>query len=278
MRVLITGGSGFFGRHMAWRLLKHGHIVCIYSRDEAKHARMRVEIDSPNIRWFVGDVRDLPRLQRAMNGCHAVIHAAALKRIEVGAYCPDEMVKTNIAGSMNVIEASAAAGVESVVALSSDKAYQPVSPYGQTKALMESLFLTANHSYGANGPRFTVTRYGNVAGSTGSVIPVWREQLKRSDTVTVTDPDCTRFWMRIDEACTLVQTAMDGLLYDRPYIPELPAFRLGDLAEAMGAKIKVTGLPSWEKRHESMSDAACSADARRMDVAELRSQIEHLGL
>lgn len=274
MRVLITGGAGFFGQHMTRHLLKHGHTVCVFSRDEAKHARMRAEIDSDDVRWFVGDVRDLSRLQRAMQGCHAVIHAAALKRIEVGAYCPDEMVKTNIAGSMNVIEASAGAGVSNVVALSSDKAYQPVSPYGQTKALMESLFLTANHSYGASGPKFVVTRYGNVAGSTGSVIPAWREQLKRSDTVTVTDPNCTRFWMRIDEACELVQTAMDGLRNDQPYIPELPAFRLGDLAEAMGAKMKAKGLPGWEKKHESMGDGNCSEHARRMSVDELREAME----
>src|SRR5262249_49953194 len=156
------------------------------------------------LRFFVGDVRDLPRLRRAMEGVDLVVHAAALKRVEVGHYNPDEMVKTNVWGAMNVIDAATSAGVAKVVALSTDKSSEPVSPYGQTKALAESLFLNANHMRGENGPKFAVVRYGNVVGSTGSVIPLWRAFLKFGRELTITDPDATRFWMTRDQAIDLV--------------------------------------------------------------------------
>jgi UDP-N-acetylglucosamine 4,6-dehydratase len=278
--ILITGATGFYGNAMVRRLLAEDEYtrICIFSRDEAKQAAMRVKFnDDSRLRWFVGCVRDKERLTRAMRHVDVVVHAAALKRIEVGFYNPEEMVKTNVVGTMNMVDAAASAAVEKVVMLSTDKAYQPVSAYGQSKAIAESIVLAANNTYGATGPVYSVVRYGNVAGSTGSVIPIWRETLKKSDTVIVTDPDCTRFWMTADDAVDLV---MDTINWDqretKPFIPTLPAYRLGDLAEAMGAKMNITGLPAWEKRAESMEDGKCSADARRMTVDELKLELSFL--
>lgn len=269
--VLITGGSGFLGRALVERLLADGfERICIYSRNEFSQARMRGDLNNDaRLRWFIGDVRDRDRLVRAMASVESVIHAAALKRIEVGAYNPDEMVKTNVYGSMNVVEAARTAEVEKVLLVSSDKAYGPISPYGQTKALAESLFLTANDPQ--FGPRFSVVRYGNVAGSTGSVIPTWRAA---RGVVTLTDPGCTRFWMKREEAAELVVGTLSTMRGGEVAIPDLPAFRLGDLAEAMDLKVRVVGLSDWEKKHESMDATRCSADARRMTVGEIRERLE----
>lgn len=275
--VLITGGTGFFGRHFVRRLLA-GSVqrICIYSRDEFKQARMREAFPDQRMRFFIGDVRDQGRLTRAMEGCDVVVHAAALKRIEVGTYNPGEMVKTNVTGTINTIEAAHDAGVERVVYLSSDKAYEPVSPYGQTKALAESLVLAANSATGRHGPKFAVTRYGNVAGSTGSVIPTWKSRLADGLPINVTDPDCTRFWMTIDEAIDLVlDTAFHMPL--KAAIPTLPAFRVGDLLAAMDVGVfTVTGLPWYEKKHESMDATHCSADAQRLTLDELRERLAPL--
>ncbi|MFA5027007.1 MAG: SDR family NAD(P)-dependent oxidoreductase [Candidatus Methylomirabilota bacterium] len=276
MRILISGGSGFLGRHLARELIERGHTVCIYSRDEVKHAAMMREFENdPNLRWFLGDVRDAARLSRAMRGCDAVIHAAALKRIETGHYNPSEMVATNIIGTQNAIDAAAENFVKMFVFVSSDKAFQPVSPYGQSKALAESLTLNANHVYGEHGPTYRAVRYGNVCGSTGSIIPLWREILKTSDTVPVTDPECTRFWMTAQQAVEFVLRSVFELAMDLS-IPELPAFTVGDLAEAMGAKMNIIGLPKWEKRHESMSEGNSSDVARRMSVDELREALKNV--
>ena len=278
MSVLITGGTGAFGRAAVADLLARGAgRVCIYSRDEAKQAAMREQFhDDTRLRWFVGDVRDLDRLRHAMEDVRVVIHAAALKRIEVGQYNPGEMVKTNVGGAMNVIAAATGAGVEKVVALSTDKAWQPISPYGQSKALAESLFLNANHARGRRGPIFAVTRYGNVAGSTGSVIPRWREVLRTGSVVKVTDPECTRFWMTMDEAVRLVADTVETMEGGELAIPTLPAYRLGDLAEAMGATMDIIGLPLFEKRHEGMRDGLTSDTARRMTVDELRGALNEV--
>jgi UDP-N-acetylglucosamine 4,6-dehydratase len=205
-----------------------------------------------------------------------VIHAAALKRIEVGHYNPIEMVRTNIEGAINVTEAARDAGVKKVVALSTDKAFQPVSPYGQSKALAERIFLSASTP---RGTKFAVTRYGNVWGSAGSVLPIWRAILASgSRSVPVTDPDCTRFFMLMREALDLVHRTVDTMTGNEtePIIPELPAFRLGDLVRALGAEPNVIGLPEWEKMHESMREERCSKDARRMSVDELRAAAERL--
>jgi UDP-N-acetylglucosamine 4,6-dehydratase/5-epimerase len=281
--ILITGGSGFFGTAFAKYLLDITDTVpqriVIYSRSEHRQAELQRELEAKHptaqqrMRYFIGDVRDRDRLKRAMDGIEVVVHAAALKRIEVGAYNPLEVKKTNIDGAANVIEAATDAHVTRVVALSTDKAHEPISPYGTSKAFAESLFLAANNTRGWNGPRFSVVRYGNVWNSTGSVVPTWRKMLETSDTVPVTDPECTRFFMTMDEAVDLVfKTAMQ-MTGGETVIPTLPAYRLGDLAEAMGAKMDVRGLPDWEKRHESMGPGNSSDKARRMTVAELREQL-----
>lgn len=273
--VLITGGTGSFGQAFTKRLLGLGvERIAVFSRGEHVQAEMRDRLADDRVRFFIGDVRDRSRLRRAFDGVDIVVHAAALKRIEVGYYNPTEMVQTNIGGAINVIEAALDAGVEKVVALSTDKAYQPISPYGQSKALAETMFRNAYRGH----TRFAVTRYGNVWNSKGSVVPRWREHLKTSDTVPVTDPDATRFYMTMDQAIDLVLDTINTMKGGELNIPTLPAFRIGDLAEAMGAKMKITGLPEWEKMHEGLRDGQTSDRARRMTVNELREALCEDGL
>lgn len=264
-RVLITGGTGFFGHAMTKKLLSENiaECVCIFSRDEFKQAQMRMKFnDDQRLRFFIGDVRDRERVKRAMSGCDLVIHAAALKRIETAHYNPEELVATNVDGTINVVGEAEKYGARCVF-LSTDKACQPISAYGYSKAIAETIALGAGAA---------VTRYGNVAGSTGSVIPLWRSM---GDVVKVTDPDCTRFWMYEHEAVDLVLEAARTMPKD-VFIPELPAYRLGDLAEAMGKTMNVVGLPSWEKKHESMKPGSTSEQARRMSVDELREALKNV--
>lgn len=278
--VLITGGTGFLGHGLVRRLLALGHErVRVYSRNEFSQFRMAEAFPDtagangePRLGFFVGDVRDVDRLERAMKGVEIVIHAAALKRIEVGHYNPDEMVKTNVLGTMNVIEAARRTGVGRVVLVSSDKAFEPVSTYGFSKAIAEELVLAANRQ--ALGAVHVVCRYGNVAGSTGSVIPIWRERIAAGLPIKLTDPDCTRFWMHLEDAVSLVLEGFEG---DETFlVPELPAYRLGDLAEALQdpargqVVVEAIGLGAWEKKHESMGPLTSSETARRLSVDELR--------
>lgn len=278
--VLITGGSGSWGSAFVSHLLEQdlAERVCVFSRGEHRQAEMREALgDPPEVRWLIGDVRDRDRLRRAMSGCNVVIHAAALKRIEVGAYNPTEMVRTNVEGAINVVEAAIDAGVSRVVALSSDKAWQPISPYGCSKAMAEAIFLSANNTTGGRGPTFVVTRYGNVAGSNGSVIPKWRKLQQQGElTARITDPRATRFYMTMQQAVELVSAAaflpLQPANLETPIIPEgLPAYCLADLAEAMRfPDTRVIGLPPWEKLHEGMRDGYTSDTARRLTVSELR--------
>lgn len=218
-----------------------------------------------------------------------MIHAAALKRVEVGEYQPSEIVKTNVIGTMNLIEAAHDAGVKKVVALSSDKAAAPLNAYGASKLMMEKLILGANAARGMNGPRFAATRYGNVAGSTGSVISNWRSAMKNGAQVTVTDTDATRFWMTLKQAVELVIRTAVNMRGGELEIPDLPAYRLADLMCAMeiypakGAwttaranhPIKVIGLQKGEKLHERMKeDGPDSSQVRRMTVDELREALK----
>lgn len=273
--ILITGGTGSFGQAFTKRLLT-GPIerIAILSRGEYAQAEMADKFSDERLRFFVGDIRDSERLRWAFEGVDTIIHAAALKRIEVGHYNPMEMVKTNVLGTMNVINAAMAAKVNRVVFLSSDKAFQPISAYGQSKALAETLILNANNQTPKDGPSFRVVRYGNVAGSRGSVIPKWKAMKREGfDSVEVTDPDCTRFYMTMDEAVDLVLNAAkpDN---DRPIlIPHLPAYKLGDLAEVMGMRKRVIGLPVWEKKHEGMDFGNTSDIAPRMSQAELSEAV-----
>ena len=272
--ILITGGTGSFGQAFVRYLLANTKIprICIFSRGEHTQASMRQALgDNPRLRWLIGDVRDDERLYRAMYGVDAVVHAAALKRIETGAYNPEEMIKTNVLGVMNVVEAAcASSSVQHVVGLSSDKAYQPVSPYGQSKALGESILLAANTTH--NGPRFSAARYGNIWCAQGSVVPKWRGLIAAGATeVPVTDMECTRFFMTVDQAVQLVWDMLMRKYNQDLVIPDwLPAYRMGDLVEAMGVKANVSGLPAWEKLHESMRDGLSSDTARRMTIEELK--------
>ena len=273
MRIVITGGSGFLGRALT-KFWRENHTVCVYSRSESAQAALEPH---PNVRKFIGDVRDRDRLRRAFDGADAVIHAAALKRIEVGEYNPDEMVKTNVIGTMNVIEAAKDAGVERVVYTSTDKAWQPISPYGQSKALAESLILAANNTVRRyEGPKFSVTRYGNVMGSTGSVIPVWRAAKAAGERGRITHPWATRFWMSIAEAVQCVERTLRCMQGGERIIPRLPSFRLGDLAEAMEIECDIIGLPAWEKAHEGMDDDNQSVHAPRLSVDEIRERLKEL--
>ena len=292
--VLITGGSGAFGTAFAKYLLGITDTVpqriVVYSRSEHRQAELQRELEAEHptarhrMRYFIGDVRDRDRMKRAMEGIEIVVHAAALKRIEVGAYNPLEVKKTNIDGAANVIDAATDAHVGRVVALSTDKAFEPISPYGTSKAFAESLFLAANNTRGWNGPRFSVVRYGNVWNSTGSVVPTWQRIINdwyernigpdaEHPVVPVTDPECTRFFMTMDEAVSLVFKTSMHMVGGEIEIPTLPAYRLGDLAEAMGAKMDVRGLPDYEKLHESMGPGNSSDKARRMTVDELRKAL-----
>jgi UDP-N-acetylglucosamine 4,6-dehydratase len=278
---LITGGGGALGTAFVRHLLTRttAERIVVFSRGEFRQHQMARELadldrDNQRLRFFIGDVRDRDRLRRAMRGINIVIHAAALKRIEVGQYNPIEMVKTNVDGAINVIEAAQDAGVEQVVGISSDKAFEPVSPYGHSKAMAESLFLAANNTSGWTGPKFAVCRYGNVWNSTGSVVPLWRGMIRGgAKTVPVTDPDCTRFFMRMQEAVDLIMDTIKMMSGGEMAIPVLPAYRLGDLAEAMEVNMNVIGLPKWEKRHESMAAGNSSDKARRMTVKELKEEL-----
>lgn len=282
--VLITGGTGSFGTAFVKFLLTRPQIqrIVVFSRGEHAQAALRDAIgDSPVVRYMVGDVRDLARLTRACRGVDTVIHAAALKRIEVGAYNPDEMVKTNVIGTMNVIEAAIANDVARVVGLSSDKAFEPCSPYGQSKALAESLMLAANITHGHT--KFACTRYGNVTGSQGSVIPKWKALAKQGKTITVTDPNCTRFHMTMAQAVELVWDTAITMHGGELAIPkDLPAYRVGSLAGVLqvlyGVDIDVAGLPKFEKMHESMNAQLCSFDARKLSPAELMEIVKNVSI
>jgi len=227
-------------------------------------------------RFLIGDVRDRSRLHEVITGfgIDTVIHAAALKRIEVGQYNPLEMKKTNIDGAANLIEASRDSNVKKVIFLSSDKAFEPVSPYGISKAMAESLFLEANNTTGWTGPKFSICRYGNVWASTGSVVPIWQASVLNGKPIEVRDPEATRFFMRMDEAIELVLKTIEIMKGGEINVPTLPAYSIGDLAAAVGAqKITFTTLPPWEKKHESMAKGNSSDKARRMTVDELKKEL-----
>lgn len=278
--ILVTGGTGTFGRAFLQYLLRYTDVdrICVYSRGEHAQADLAAvwENDS-RLRFMVGDVRDQERLKRACRGIDTIIHAAALKRIETGQYNPDEMVKTNVLGTMAVIEAAISNNVKNVVGLSSDKAYQPISPYGQSKALGESLLLAGNSMHGKRGPKFAAVRYGNIWKAQGSVVPKWLAAIHAGATsIKVTDLRCTRFFMTVDQA---VQLVWDTIGKTGLVIPDtLPAYSLLGLVSAMqqvyGVGYIETGLPPYEKLHESMRDGLCSQDVERLTIAQLREALK----
>lgn len=259
MKVGITGGTGSLGSALVRWLLKHqmAEKIVILSRDEIKQAQLAEELGShPKIlRFFIGDVRDQPRLLNAFYGLSVVVHAAALKRVDAVAYNPIEVVKTNILGTQAVIEAACACRVPRVLVISSDKAVEPTNVYGASKNLAEHLAVGANAYTFAQGTRVSAIRYGNVLGSRGSVIPAWRRRIREGAPLPLTDPRMTRFWITMPQAIEAVWTAMRDMAGGDIFVPDLQAMALTDLAEALAPKypIKMVGIrPGGEKLHERL--------------------------
>lgn len=257
--ILITGGTGSFGRKFARRILEdfNPRKVIIYSRDEYKQYWMQQEFKKhlPKLRFFVGDVRDRNRLYRAFDGVDIVVHAAALKHVPLMEYNPIEAVKTNIHGAENVIDAAIDRGVEKVIALSTDKAVNPVNLYGATKLVSDKLFISANAYAGGKKTTFSVVRYGNVAGSRGSVIPFFMKLVEEGRReLPITDFRMTRFWITLDEGIDLVLRAIGESKGGEIYISKIPSFKIIDLARAIcpDCKLKEVGIRPGEKLHEVM--------------------------
>lgn len=258
-QILLTGGTGSFGKALVRRLLRSGDdlTVRIYSRDELKQVEMaRAFADDSRLRFLIGDVRDGNRLRRAMQGADVVVHAAAMKQVPVCEYNPAEAVRTNVEGAQNVIDAAIDAGVPRTVALSTDKAVNPVNLYGATKLCAEKLFVHGNIYDGSRRSRFACVRYGNVMGSRGSVIPLFRSQAP-TGTVTLTDRRMTRFWISLDQAVDLVLHALDEMEGGEIFIPKIPSMRITDLARAVApeARWKEVGIRPGEKLHEILLTA-----------------------
>jgi UDP-N-acetylglucosamine 4,6-dehydratase/5-epimerase len=255
--VLVTGGTGSFGKAFISELLRnHGpKRIVIFSRDELKQYECRQLFgDDPRLRWFIGDIRDRHRLNRAMHGVDHVVHAAALKQVDTAEYNPFEFVKTNVMGSQNVIEAAIDCGVKRVVALSTDKASSPINLYGATKLTADKLFVSGNHYAAAYETRFSVVRYGNVMGSRGSVIPFFRRLGEAGESLPITDLRCTRFFITLPQAVRFVVDSFDQMRGGELYVPRIPSMRITDLAQAIspGAAMHDVGLRPGEKLHEEM--------------------------
>ncbi len=259
--ILITGGTGSFGKKFLEMIFKNykPRKVIIYSRDEFKQSVMQAEyrdkVDMSKVRFFIGDVRDRERLYRAFEGVDYVIHAAAMKQVPTCEYNPMEAIKTNIHGAQNVIDAALDKGVQKVVALSTDKAVNPINLYGGTKLVSDKLFIAANAYTGKKGTVFSVVRYGNVAGSRGSVIPIWEKIIKEGGTTLgVTDMRMTRFWITLEQGVNLVFKALEESKGGETYISKIPSFHIGDLAKAMLPKCTIDefGIREGEKLHEVM--------------------------
>jgi len=252
--VLITGGTGSFGKAFVQRALQSkAKKVIVFSRDEQKHYQLERELDDRRMRYFVGDIRDRDRLQTALRDVDIVVHAAAMKHVPICEYNPIEAVQTNVHGARNLIEAAMSNGVEKVIALSTDKAVAPANLYGATKLCMEKLLIAANAYAGDRSTRFSIVRYGNVMGSAGSVIPLFRSQLKRGQ-LTITDRRMTRFWIEMDDAVALVLRGLQLMAGGEIYIPKLPTSDIETLAEAVapGVPRSMIGIRPGEKLHETL--------------------------
>lgn len=250
--ILITGGTGSFGKSFTRYLLENFNFkkLIIFSRDECKQFKMQREFSDKRLRFFLGDVRDLQRLQRAFDGVDIIIHAAALKQIPILEYNPFEAVKTNIVGSQNVINAAIDKGAEKVVLISTDKAAQPVNLYGSTKLCAEKLFINGNF-YATNRTKFSCVRYGNVIGSRGSIVETLLK-LKNKDKVHITDERMTRFWITLEQSFTLVLFALENMEGGEIFIPKVPSMKLVDIFNVIVPNIKreVIGIRPGEKLHE----------------------------
>src|SRR5512136_883303 len=253
--VLVTGGTGSFGKQFIEIMLKEYHPakLIVFSRDELKQHEMRVNagFDDPILRYFIGDVRDLDRLRRAMHGVDIVVHAAALKQVPVCEYNPMEAIKTNILGSSNVVEAALDANVKKVMALSTDKAVSPVNLYGATKLAAEKLTVQSNAYAAGSATRFACVRYGNVVGSRGSVVPIFIRQ-RANGKLTITDERMTRFWLTLEQGVRFVIRFIEVMEGGEVFVPKIPSTKIVDLARVIApdADFEIVGIRPGEKLHE----------------------------
>ena len=262
--ILITGGTGSFGKQFTGEVLSKYDFkkIIILSRDEFKQDLMKKDFTikygaekMKKVRFFIGDIRDKDRLKRAFNGVDIVIHAAAMKQVPACEYNPTEAIRTNIVGAMNIIDAALDSNVEKVVALSTDKAVNPINLYGGTKLVSDKLFISANAYSGSHGTIFSVVRYGNVSGSRGSVIPFFRDLIEKGEQeLPITDERMTRFWMTLDKAVRLVMMAVEKMDGGETFVYKNPSYKVTDIAKAMAPdlKTKIIGIREGEKIHEVM--------------------------
>jgi UDP-N-acetylglucosamine 4,6-dehydratase/5-epimerase len=271
-RILVTGGTGSFGKkfvEMVLRRYPNCPRLVIFSRDELKQFEMAEQYPEsryPNVRFFIGDIRDKDRLRLALEGIDTVIHAAALKQVATAEYNPFECIKTNVLGAQNLIEAVFDSQVRRVIALSTDKAAAPVNLYGATKLCSDKLFVAANNMRGHRDLRFSVVRYGNVMGSRGSVIPFFLKR-RKTGVLPITDPNMTRFNISLQDSVDLVLHALEGALRGEIIVPKLPSYRIMDVAKAIGpdCEIEVVGIRPGEKVHEEMITFSDSPNAIETD-------------
>jgi len=253
--ILITGGTGSFGKEFVKTVLEEydPSKIIVFSRDELKQYEMAQQFDDPRLRFFIGDVRDKERLSRAFDDVEIVIHAAALKQVPAAEYNPFEAVKTNILGAQNIIEAAIDRGIRKVIALSTDKAANPINLYGATKLCSDKLFIAGNSYAGKRDSRFSVVRYGNVVGSRGSVIPFFKK-MRQSGVIPITDPRMTRFWITLQQGVRFVISCLSWMHGGELFVPKIPSMRITDLAEAIapGCRHEYVGIRPGEKLHEVM--------------------------
>ncbi|WCE10348.1 MULTISPECIES: UDP-N-acetylglucosamine 4,6-dehydratase (inverting) [Pseudomonas] len=257
LSIFISGGTGSFGRAFVKRLLSdyQPKRVVVFSRDELKQYEMSQEFDAPCMRYFLGDVRDEQRLQQAMRGIDLVVHAAALKQVPAAEYNPTECIRTNVNGAENIIAAALQNGVKKVIALSTDKAASPINLYGATKLLSDKLFVAANNIAGSRDTSFAVVRYGNVVGSRGSVLPLFRKLIaKGAEDLPITDARMTRFWITLDEGVDFVMRSFERMQGGELFVPKIPSARIVDLATALAPELpqRQVGIRPGEKLHEMM--------------------------
>lgn len=255
--ILITGGTGSFGKQFVKTLLERYRPakIIVYSRDELKQYEMAQRFDHKCMRYFIGDVRDLPRLDKAMRGVDYVVHAAALKHVPIAEYNPMECIKTNIMGAQNVIDACLTNRVKRIIALSTDKAAAPLNLYGASKLASDKLFVAANNITGEEDIRFSVVRYGNVLGSRGSVVPYFQKLIREGATaLPITHPEMTRFWITLQEGVDFVLKSFERMHGGETFVPKIPSMKIVDMAKAVAPDMPhtIVGIRPGEKMHEIM--------------------------
>ena len=265
--ILITGGTGSFGKMFTRTILERfkPSKIIIYSRDELKQFEMSQEFNDKCMRYFIGDVRDISRLNQAMSGVDFVIHAAAMKQVPASEYNPMECIKTNIHGAENIIKTAIDNNVEKIIALSTDKAANPISLYGATKLASDKLFVAANNMVGGRESRFSVVRYGNVVGSRGSVVPFFKKLISEGSTfLPITHNEMTRFWITLQEGVDFVLINFQRMFGGEIFVPKIPSARITDLAKSLSASIKLkdVGIRPGEKLHEVM----CPSDDSHLTI------------